>query len=238
MQLRRSLARTRHAKTRLRLHFVVIGRPARAQNGLHRSRVVDALVQRRPDQVHADDFAQHQPGLDGVPGSGLQWQQLAEPAFETDRTGSDPWRTDQARWRHLQAGQIEFIDFRRYHRRAGVHCFRQWPGGQIPGEFAGGFDVAHAVLATDGGKADDRRNVVECIEKAVRRQIGNALDAARADPADGTRADDGIERIVRQPVTLPRLVEVNAVVGCAHRDPDAMEGGAAVTLRCAVRCAR
>jgi hypothetical protein len=43
---------------------------------------------------------------------------------------------------------------------------------------------------------------LKALKKTVRRQIQVALLAARGNPADRARPDDGVERIVRQAVAL------------------------------------
>lgn len=70
---------------------------------------------------------------------------------------------------------MEFVDFRWHGRAALVHRFGQWAGGEVPGEFAGLFDIVQAVFAPDAGETDDRRDVVEGIEEAVGRQVQATL---------------------------------------------------------------
>jgi len=84
-------------------------------------------------------------------------------------------------------------------------------GGKVPHELTGLLDIVQAVFAPDAAEANDRRHVVEGVEEAVRRKIELAMGVLRRNPANGTRADDGVERIVRQPVTFGRLVEMNIV---------------------------
>src|ERR1700722_3656325 len=93
-------------------------------------------------------------------------------------------------------------------RRGGVHLRRQIPGGEIPDELAGLLDVLDAVLPRGRGEPDDRRDIIEAVEEAVGREIDVAFGVARRDPADWTRGDDGIERIVLEAMAVDRLVIV------------------------------
>src|ERR1700687_536134 len=53
----------------------------------------------------------------------------------------------------------------------GIHLLRQIHGREIPDELAGLLDVGNAVLPGSRGKSDDRRVVIEPVEKAIGRQI-------------------------------------------------------------------
>src|SRR5476649_764333 len=88
---------------------------------------------------------------------------------------------------------------------------KYWPGRQVPGELAGLLDVVQAVFAPDAGKTNDRRNVVERIEEAVGRQVQVTIGILRRNPADGARADDGVERVMGQAVAVGGFVEVDVV---------------------------
>src|SRR5476649_1875374 len=88
---------------------------------------------------------------------------------------------------------------------------KYWPGRQVPGELAGLLDVVQAVFAPDAGKTNDRRNVVERIEEAVGRQVQVTIGILRRNPADGARADDGVERVMGQAVAVGGFVVVDGV---------------------------
>ncbi len=89
-----------------------------------------------------------------------------------------------------------------------VHRFRQRTRGQIPDKHLAFADVLHAVFPAAAGKADDRRLVIKTVKKAVRRKIILAAAAPGADPANRTRTDNGVQRIVGQAVSGPGLVAV------------------------------
>src|SRR5450432_3017680 len=97
----------------------------------------------------------------------------------------------------------------------GVHLFRQIHGREIPDELAGLLDVDDAVLPGGRGEADNGRRVGKSVEETVGREIDVALGVPRRDPADRTRSDDGIERIVLEPVTVDRLVIMYVFIGHA-----------------------
>ena len=83
-----------------------------------------------------------------------------------------------------------------------IHGFCQRTRRQVPDELAGFTDILHAVFPAAAGKTNDWRMVVKTVKETIGRQIALAAGALRADPANWARADDGIERIVRQTVSL------------------------------------
>src|SRR5207248_5369080 len=76
--------------------------------------------------------------------------------------------------------------------------------------------VLDAIFPGRRGEADDRRHVAEAVEETIRRKIDIAFGAARRNPADRARSDDGVERIVLEAVAVPGFVEVQ--VFCSHAD--------------------
>src|SRR6266436_8392906 len=100
-------------------------------------------------------------------------------------------------------------------RGSGVHLLRQIHGREIPDELAGLLDVGDAVLPGSRGKSDDRRVVIEAVEKAVGRQVEVAVGIAGGDPADRARRDDGVEGIVLEAVAASWLVIVQVFLGHA-----------------------
>jgi hypothetical protein len=158
----------------------------------------------------------------------MQAHDLGEPAFERDWRFKHARHVDDSRRDGREAGQREFVDVGRHGRAAGVHAVGEGARGQVPAELTRFLDVADGVLVADAGEADDRGRVVEGVEKAVRRQIEDAVAAARRDPADGAGADDGVEGIVWEAVAGPRFVEMDGVV---HRRHDTALTGTALLVR-------
>src|SRR5439155_4349855 len=133
-----------------------------------------------------------------------------------------------------------FIDVLGDMRRSQVHLLRQIHGREIPNELAGVLDVGYAVLPGSRGKADDRRVVIEPVEKAVGRQIDVAPGIAGRDPADRARRDDGIEGIVLEAVAACRLVIVqilfsHAGTSCRHCEEPAVPPSAGPTINSATK---
>jgi hypothetical protein len=143
-------------------------------------------------------LAQGQPGIDRRALCVAEPDHLGQAAFKRHGTFDDARRGDPLGKRRRQAGQGEFVDMVGNHRRGGVHGQRQRPGRQVPHELARLLDIAHRVLPARAGKSDDRRLVVEGVEEAVGREIAHARGADRRDPADRSRRDDGVQRIVPQ----------------------------------------
>ncbi len=104
-----------------------------------------------------------------------------------------------------ETGEVELAGLGRYGCGGLVHLRGQRFGGEVPHERTGFACVAQRVLRAGAGKTEDGWCVGERIEEAVRREIEDAVGAARGDPADGARADDRVEGIVREAVTLRRL---------------------------------
>jgi hypothetical protein len=90
--------------------------------------------------------------------------------------------------------------------RGCVHLLGERHRREIPAELFCLLDIGHAVLPVGGGKADDGRDVAEGVEEAVGREVDIALGVAGGDPADRSRRDDGVERIVLQPMALGRFI--------------------------------
>ena len=77
------------------------------------------------------------------------------------------------------------------------------------------------ILPALAGEADDRGHAAKAVEEAVGGEIDPPVERARRNPADRTRGDDRLERIMRQlrPVAFAGLVE--------HRPP---HSGKVVTI--------
>ncbi|MCY1358623.1 hypothetical protein D9M69_451650 [compost metagenome] len=125
--------------------------------------------------MYGDHFAEDQPARHHVAVRPLQLNDLRDLALEGHRALCHPWHLNDLRGSGRQPGQFEFVDLRPDHGAALVHLLGQRPRGQVPGEFAGLFDVVQAVFAPDAGKPNDRRNVVEGVEETVGRQVQVAL---------------------------------------------------------------
>ncbi|MNL56010.1 hypothetical protein D3C87_1794690 [compost metagenome] len=125
--------------------------------------------------MHGDYFAKDQPAGHHVSVGPLQLNDLGDLALERHRTFRHPWHLNDFRGGRCQSGQLEFIDLRRDHGAALVHLLGQWSGRQVPGEFAGLFDIVQAVFAPDTGKTNDWRNVIEGVEEAVGGQVQAAI---------------------------------------------------------------
>ncbi len=179
---------------------------------------LEGLIHAIPDQrgidVDRNHLAQRQPGRHLVAFLVVQLDDLEHLALHGRPALADPRHIDQLARHRRKARKREFIDFMRHMRRGRVHLLRQIPGGEIPDEFAGLRHVTDGILGASRGKADDRRLVVEGVKEAVGREIDVAVLAAGRDPADRTRPDDGVERIVPQPVAVPGFVKM--IVASAH----------------------
>ncbi len=103
-----------------------------------------------------------------------------------------------------------------------VHGFGQWAGDEVPHKHAVFLHIAHRVFQAGAREANDGRDVVKSVEKAVGREVQNAVVAAGRYPADGAWANDGVEGVVGQPVAVFGLVKMrhlatvnaNAPAGC------------------------
>src|SRR5208337_21711 len=90
-----------------------------------------------------------------------------------------------------------------------VHRIAQIAGRQIGDELAALPGESRRILPPLAGEADDRRGAAKAVEETVGGEIDPPVERAGGDPADRTRGDDRLERIVRQlpPVAFPCLVE-------------------------------
>ena len=138
--------------------------------------------------------------------SGTQLVDVGQSAFKGHRALCDSGHPDQLRIHGFQPRQLELIHLRRDSGTGLVHGIGQLTRGQVPRELASLLNIAHRVFPTDAGEADDGRDVVEGVEEAVRRQIDPTARAPARNPPDRSRADDGVEGIMRQSVPVAGLV--------------------------------
>src|SRR3954470_15425307 len=202
------LIRADHLEHVFRLDLKVVASPAGADDRTGEPGLVDPAFDHRLLDMDGDDFAARQPGLPLFTIGALQLDDLRQLAFEGYRALGDTRHIDELAWRRGEPRDLEFADVVGDVRRRRVHLLRQIHGGEIPDELAAFLDVLDAVLPRGRGKADDRRMVAKAVEKTVGREVDVALGIARGDPADRTRRDDGVERIVPEAVAVPRFVEV------------------------------
>ena len=167
--------------------------------------------------MHSHHFAQHQPGLDGHAGSGLQLDNLADLAFKLHWAKCHAWRAYQPRGQRFQACQAKFVNVRSHAGAAGVHGLRKRQGGKVPHELARGTCVAQAVFFRNAGKTDNWGRVIERSEEAVGRQVAAAVFVAGGNPANRAGSDNGVKRIVRQAMAVARFIEMNIVKHGATR---------------------
>jgi hypothetical protein len=108
-----------------------------------------------------------------------------------------------------------------------VHRDRQRAGGQIPDELFGFDDILYAVFPAAAGKTNNRRPIV----KAVKKLYGARLRWPRRPggyPADGAWPDNRVKRVVRQAMSLRRLIEIHTTPVTKKRYPDSLIYRAAV----------
>ena len=95
--------------------------------------------------------------------------------------------------------------------RGFVHRDRQRAGGQVPDELFRLSDILHAIFPTAAGKTNNGWPIVKAVEKTVGGEVTLAAVINGSYPADGPRPDNSVQRVVRQPVSVRRLVEVHTI---------------------------
>lgn len=197
-----------HLEHRFRGRLDILVAVAGPHDRVRRAGVEHAVAKEGAADVDADDLADHEP-VGGLPAVEIvQRDDLQQAAFERRRARRDARRRDDPAGRGLKSRERELVGLRRHGGGGGVHRLSEGSGRHVPDELAGCLDVGDAVLGTAGGKGDHRRRVAHRVEEAVRRKVGDTAGAQRGDPPDRTRRDNGLERIMRQPVTGGGLVEV------------------------------
>src|SRR5262249_30569391 len=141
-------------------------------------------------------------------------QDEQELALQRSRRSGHARRLDQTGGRGSKARRLELVDPVGEGCRRPGHRLGLLSGGEVEDELARLLRVPLAVLPAPAGEADDGRAVAEGVEEAVGRKVDPPTGIAAGDPADRPRGDDGLERVVRQPVPVLRLVEVNLAHAC------------------------
>jgi hypothetical protein len=161
----------------------IVGRAPASLNRSCLGCYVDTIPDQRVVDMNTDRFAKHQPLIDLDCIAGLQPDDLGDFASELDRTCRHARRRDHARWRLVEPASSN----------------SSTPDATVTDEaFIGSASPRVAGLQTNSPvarasqhcpstpwmKTDDRRNIVEEIEETIRSQIGDAVNAEGADPAD------------------------------------------------------
>lgn len=116
------------------------------------------------------------------------------------------------------AGRAEFIDARGEGGRTRIHRRDHPERHQRDREHPAFADLGDRILAAlavrlGRGRGEDhlRRHIGDGVEERIGCQIVTQ-PPARADPGDGPRRDDGVERIMGQAMALGRAIEHGAVL--------------------------
>ncbi len=121
--------------------------------------------------MHRHHFSQNQPAGHQYLIGALQLNNLRDLALERHWRLGHAWHADDPRRYGAEPCQYKLIDLGVNRCTALIHGFGQRAGGQVPDKFAGLLDIVQAVFAAHAAKTNDRRDVVERIEKAVGRKV-------------------------------------------------------------------
>src|SRR5579872_6500597 len=205
----------RHLEHGVLADLEIIALATRAHDGTGERRLIHAVLDHGLVDMDGNDLPEREPGVGLLAVGALQLNDLSQLAFERYRAFGNPWHIDELAGNSRQACDRELVDLVSDMRGGRVHLLCQILGRKIPDELAGLLDIGDAVLPGGRGKADDRRHVTEAVEEAVRRQIDVAFGVSRGNPADRTRRDDGIERVVLEAMAVLGLVKVQVFFGHA-----------------------
>src|ERR1035437_8571355 len=208
-----TLLRPLHLEGRRR--FGVSRGGAGALNGMRRQKVEKPFLEISAIDVYANDFSDGQVLVERKAVTAMQLYNLHQLAFERRRGLCDARRHYHPARSCAQLRELEFADTVRQGGGCLVHFLRKGTGDQIADKFAGRFDIGHRVLPPRRAEHDHWRVVAHSIEEAVRRKIHAALSVSSRNPADRSRRNYRLERIVREVVTFRRLVEVK-FQHCVH----------------------
>ena len=159
--------------------------------------------------MDTDHFPQHQPRVHRrTVGSG-KLNALGQSTFKIHRAFCNAGGVNQLAGRWREPGKAKFIPIVGKHRGGLIHRMREIARCQVPDKLPGFHNITHAVLPAVAGKADDRRAVVKAAEETVRCKVQLTGLVARGDPAYRTWTNNGVQRVMRQAVSLRRLIEVH-----------------------------
>ena len=169
-------------------------------------RVINPCLDQRLLDVDTNHLAQYEPGRNLLSIKSLQLRDLRELAFKRYRTLTDPGSSDPPGWKLRQVGQLKFVDFWRHCSAGLIHRLGQIFDCQIPHKLPGLFHIAHRVFVPNAGKTNDRWHIVEGIEEAVGGQVHFPRVTDTGNPANGTRAYDGIEGVMLEAMPLTGFI--------------------------------
>src|SRR5215475_13492277 len=193
--------RATHGKVKLGRRAIVVV-IAGAHDRPHRAGVEQTFANKPLVDIHPDHLAEYHMAVGGTALIVGERHGLQPFAFERARRRCNPRRLDKPRRGRRKPAFLHFIDTAGERRRGLVELLAQVVGGEIADELLGLLDEGERILPLFAGEHHHRGSARHPVEPRIGREVDVAGGAYGGDPADRSRRDDGLERIVGQAVIV------------------------------------
>src|SRR5882757_9063513 len=130
--------------------------------------LLDTMLDQRRININGYNFAKNQPPFYFLALPVLELNDFRYLAFHSRATFEHARDVNVFTGHGRQSGQLKLVHIVWNGQRGTVHLFGELFGRQIPDKLPGLRDVSDTVLPGDRSKSQDRRIIIEGVEKAVR----------------------------------------------------------------------